>query len=264
MAEAKTDKKKMPKGGRKGGSIFPRIDLEQAVAYAKRLVSKTHTGPQPKDVVYSGVFDVKGATGNERISALKQYGFAEGDAKSGFEASRAAKLMAAAPLEELVKHYRKATLGPKIFKALFDTFHGDKVSRAKLKQRAADLKVHPDKVDACVDNYVSSALLADLIMADGDDYLHVSHADLAAGSAGGGADSDDSEGKNLDPDAEIEADAERQREEESEHESERDAIDQSDAPPPRAIFNVNVSLDSSLDTEKLEKQLALLKRYGAI
>ena len=33
---------------------------------------------------------------------------------------------------------------------------------------------------------------------------------------------------------------------------------------PRAVFNVNVSLDSSLDIEKLQKQLELLKRFGAI
>jgi hypothetical protein len=32
----------------------------------------------------------------------------------------------------------------------------------------------------------------------------------------------------------------------------------------RAIFHVNVNLDSSLDTEKLQKQLELLKHYGAI
>jgi hypothetical protein len=30
------------------------------------------------------------------------------------------------------------------------------------------------------------------------------------------------------------------------------------------VFNVNVTLDSSLDIEKLQKQLELLKRFGAI
>ena len=33
---------------------------------------------------------------------------------------------------------------------------------------------------------------------------------------------------------------------------------------PRAVFNVNVTLDSSLDIEKLQRQLELLKRFGAI
>ncbi|MBB5710186.1 hypothetical protein [Sphingomonas xinjiangensis] len=32
----------------------------------------------------------------------------------------------------------------------------------------------------------------------------------------------------------------------------------------KAIFHVNVNLDASLDSDKLEKHLALLKRYGAI
>jgi hypothetical protein len=33
---------------------------------------------------------------------------------------------------------------------------------------------------------------------------------------------------------------------------------------PRAVFNGNVTLDASLDVEKLEKQLALLRKYGAL
>jgi hypothetical protein len=33
---------------------------------------------------------------------------------------------------------------------------------------------------------------------------------------------------------------------------------------PGAVFNINVTLDSSLDIEKLSKQLELLKRFGAI
>jgi hypothetical protein len=143
----------MPKGGRRGGAIYPRINLEQAAKYAKRLVSKTHTGPQPSEVIFSGVLDAKGGTGQVRISALKQFGFVKGDAKAGFEASDDAKKMVSAPSDELIAHYRTAALRPKIFKALFDTFHGDNVSRGKLKQRAAALKVHPESVDTCLDNY---------------------------------------------------------------------------------------------------------------
>ena len=32
----------------------------------------------------------------------------------------------------------------------------------------------------------------------------------------------------------------------------------------RSVIHVNVTIDSSLDTEKLEKQLSLLRRFGAI
>lgn len=32
----------------------------------------------------------------------------------------------------------------------------------------------------------------------------------------------------------------------------------------RSVIHVNVTLDSSLDTDKLERQLALLRKYGAL
>ena len=78
--------RQMPKGGRKGGSVFPRVALGDAIVYARKLVSKTHTAPQHNDVILSGVIGVKGGTGEVRMSALKQYGFLKGDAKSSFSA----------------------------------------------------------------------------------------------------------------------------------------------------------------------------------
>lgn len=119
----------MPKGGRKGGAIFPRIALKDALVYARKLVSKTHTSPQPRDVIYSGVVGSKTGTGNIRISALKQYGFLIGDNKSNYSAGDLAKQISAAPDEELIQLYRLAALKPMIFKKLFDTFHGDRVTK---------------------------------------------------------------------------------------------------------------------------------------
>jgi hypothetical protein len=49
MTEEK--KRQMPKGGRKGGRQFPQISLKDAFEYAKRLVSKTHTAPQPEAII---------------------------------------------------------------------------------------------------------------------------------------------------------------------------------------------------------------------
>ena len=47
-------------GGSKGGTRFPRIPLKKAHEYAKKLVSKTHTGPQSSDVILPGVFGTAG------------------------------------------------------------------------------------------------------------------------------------------------------------------------------------------------------------
>src|SRR4051812_18032682 len=108
-SEGKT-MRQMPKGGRKGGIVFPRIALKDALGYARKLVSKTHTSAQPQDVIFSGVVGTKGGPGNVRISALKQYGFLKGDAKSNFSADELAKQIIAAPQEELTLLYRRAVL----------------------------------------------------------------------------------------------------------------------------------------------------------
>jgi hypothetical protein len=265
-----TEEKKvrqMPKGGRKGGSVFPRVSLIDAVGYARKLVSKTHTGPQPEDVILSGVFGSRGGRGNVRMSALKQYGFLKGDRKTNFSADDLAKKIAAAPLDELVSLYRKAILKPMVFKKLFETFHGDTVSKAKLKQRAAELKVHPDETSTCVDLYVAGMTSAELVTVDGD---HVSHLASNYAMATTASAVDDAELESIDEKPQVD------EQEEAKENGGKDAgvaasganddgkVTGTDQSGPRAVFNVSVTLDSSLDIEKLQKQLELLKRFGAI
>lgn len=266
--------RQMPKGGRKGGSVFPRVALNEAIGYARKLVSKTHTAPQPQDVILSGVIGVKGGTGNVRMSALKQYGFLKGDVKTNFSADDLAKKIAAAPPEELVPLYRQAMLKPTVFKKLFDTFHGDTVSKAKLKQRAADLKVHPDETATCVDLYISGMTASELVTVEGDQVKHLASSDVATASVANTAaeaipETTDEESRGEEPTEAEESGGE------GDHVTENGADDDKKVASartlkntsqsgPRAVFNVNVTLDSSLDIEKLQKQLELLKRFGAI
>src|SRR5687768_17074059 len=119
-------KKSMPKGGRKGGTKFPQIKLAKAVSYSKKLVSKTHNGPQPASVVLPGVFGSAGSRGRIRASAMKQYGLLKGEA-AGYEATQLSKDLDAAPEEEKRPLLRQAFLRAKVFKALFDTFVADTV-----------------------------------------------------------------------------------------------------------------------------------------
>jgi hypothetical protein len=65
-------KAKPPKGGRKGGAIFPRVPLEGAVKYARKLVSKTQISALPASTIYPGVFGVTGTMGQVRVSALRR------------------------------------------------------------------------------------------------------------------------------------------------------------------------------------------------
>lgn len=264
--------RQMPKGGRKGGSVFPRVTLNDAIGYARRLVSKTHTGPQPKDVILSGVVGAKSGTGEVRMSALKQYGFLKGDVKANFSADNLAKKIEAAPPEELVPLYRQAMLKPTVFKKLFDTFHGDTVSKAKLKQRAADLNVHPDETATCVELYVSGMTTAGLVTVDGDQIKHLASSDVAMTSAASAVAKAETETTDEELGSEEYTEAEDSGDEgagvlaNGANGNEKSAKIQADIGQsgPRAVFNVNVTLDSSLDIEKLQKQLELLKRFGAI
>lgn len=268
--------RQMPKGGRKGGTIFPRVGLKDALIYARKLVSKTHVSAQPIDVICSGVLGAKGGTGQVRLSALKQYGFLTGDVKSNYSADELAKQIAASPQDELIPLYRRAVLKPAVFKKLFDTFHGDTVTKAKLKQRAADLKVHPDETETCVELYISGMLIAGLVVVDGDRVTHVASVDVATTPSvtdvsaiepdlpvETSADEIVGSVNNADADADTGTDIAKSTSGSSETAFEAPVANGAH-PGPRAVFNVNVTLDSSMDIEKLQKQLELLKRFGAI
>ncbi|MBD7923514.1 hypothetical protein [Xanthomonas bonasiae] len=258
-------KKVMPRGGRKGGSIFPRVSLIDALKYSKKLVTKTHVARIPQDVVYSGVVGAKGGVGAVRTSALKQYGLIEGDNKREFSATLLAKKIASSPDDEVTILYRDSALKPNIFKKLSETFHGDDVSRAKLKQRAAELKVHPDETEACIDIYLSTMQTAGLVRPEGDFFRHLTAQELGTVNPADAEKNEEPEDSDLEdleaPDAAESAENEEAPEEEEEGMSVRKLPKRSS---PRALFTVNVQLDASLDTEKLEKQLALLKKYGAL
>lgn len=278
MTTAEKTTRQMPKGGRKGGTSFPRVSLADALAYSKKLVAKTHTGPQPQDVIFAGVVGAKSSTGQVRISALKQYGLIGGDTKTKYSAEELAKQINGAPPDEVQILLQTAVLRPAVFKKVFDAFHGDTVTKAKLRQRVIDLKVHPDEADTCVALYVAGMTTAGLVVVDGDKVAHLASSDIATISQTSGATRD----------------AERETPDEEFGDSDYDAGDSahdSDEPNPaatsngtearkdaasfpmqkgkaqagpRAVFNVSVSLDSTLDIEKLQKQLELLKRFGAI
>lgn len=226
------------------------------MAWATKLVSKTHIGAQPADIVYASVVNSKGPLGEIKVSALKQYGLLEGD-KKAYGATDLAKAIAASPAEELPALYARAALAPPIFKALFDTFHGDDVPIGRLKQRAAELNVHPDNTTTCANTYVAAISLAGLATVEGDRVVHEA---ATVGEASKLLEIAADELDNLTP---------NENHGQTNIEASEDSINPNNEQigaggNMRAVFHVNVNLDSSLDTEKLERQLALLKRFGAI
>lgn len=246
-----------------GGAVFPRLSLQEAVAFAQKLVSKTHVGPQPYSTVFPGVFGVaaKNTAGQVRASALKQYGLLEGKPEA-YKATELAKAINAAPPDEVYKLYREACLKPRVFRVLFDTFHGDTTSLAKLRQQASSAGVHPDQSERCATLFAESAAFAKLGNLSGDTLVLTNETIASALNPDAAGSLFESNGN----------DSERPTEDgiaEKPLGGDNDSAAADSSPKyqsraARAVIQVNVSIDSSLDTEKLEKQLALLRKYGAI
>lgn len=212
-------------------------------------------------MILAAVVGAKSGVGLVKVSALKQFGLMDGDSK-GYFATPLAKSLAGVPSGEEKAILATAALSPPIFKKCFDTYHGDSVSRGKLRQRFFDLGVHPDLAEKCTDIYVDSLILAGLVTEAGDLVTHQSASSVAEAAKVTEGDS---------------ADATTLEQGQDDQAPDRETVDEvvsnptlagsqkpNGMPTPRAIFNVNVTLDSSLDIEKLAKQLETLKKYGAI
>jgi hypothetical protein len=243
-----------PKGGKKGGAVFPRMSLKEGATCAKRLVSKAHVAAISQDVLFSGVLQAKGGRGAEKSSAMKQFGFLSGDSAAGYTATPLAKQVAAAPSSESSGLLRESALKPKIFKALFDTFHGDVISKAKLRQRASELNVHPDMLELCVDLYTQSIVFAGLATVDGENVAH-----LAASSVSTPIAAAEEEVSAPEEEATRAAGVTEVPEEEDVAKNVMARTQRGNA-----VMQVNITVDSSLDTEKLAKQLELLRKFRVI
>jgi hypothetical protein len=265
MAEAaKTEKKKTtPKGGRRGGTLFPKINLQKALESSTKLVAKTHVSAQPADEILPGVFGTSGPDGQVRASALKQFGLMQGDAKA-YEATQLARNIDKALDDERPALLRQAVLSSKAFNKIFDTYHGDTVSKAQVAKRAKELGVHPDSADECAQLFIDSAVTAGLGTPSGENVQLINASAVPAAAA---------------------TSADEQRTEELEEhveetEQEHEAGEAESRPPgaenggalqrgqsgavPNADVRVNLAVDSSSDPDKLEKQLKLLKQYGLL
>ncbi len=248
MAEKKTSK-----GGGKGGTHFPRFRLEEAAVYAEKLVSKTHTGPQPEAIIYPGVFGASGWRGRTRASAMKQYGLMEGTSKD-LKATQEAKDFVATPKDERRPLLQKACLKPKLFKMLFDTFQDDKVSRARVRQQVLKFEVHPDYADKCVSVFIESVVYASLATQEGDDIDFGQHPAIQDDPEveGDGSEEIDEQGDGKGDDtSERPGGGRNPKKDRTRHER-------------RSKAQVQINIDPSMDPEKLEKLLKVLSDYGQI
>jgi hypothetical protein len=248
-----------PKGGKKGGSVYPRVALPKAIEYATKLVAKTHTGPQPRNIVGPGVFGSGGTKANERISALRQFGLLLGTDKSGYQASPFAKQLVGAA-EDKPKLIKDACLKPNILAKLHNTFLGDTISKARIKQQILALNVHPDSADNCLKEVVESLVYSKLWEDVGNDNFKV------LSDTGFTTSNEEPEG------------AKEPESTQTDEEGESPPLDRTEKTPPIALpFNSNIiskpshqkanleiKIDPSMDPEKLDRLLGVLRKYGQI
>lgn len=252
--------KKPPRGGRKGGTLFPKISLKQALGYSKKLVSKTHTGAQPEKTILPGVFGNAGPLGKVRASALKQYGLLEGGVDA-YSATKLARDIDAAPNEDSPPLLQRAFLSSRLFKEIFETFHGDTVSKAKIEQRAKGLHVHPESAEECAQLFVDSAVTASLGTLSGESISLV--------KAGGGSTEDSALGGGIQEETgerkkEDSGDAHLAGESSPDKDMGRAQPEKSAKQGARPGITLTLTVDPSSDPDKLEKQLKLLREYGVI
>jgi hypothetical protein len=262
MVEAEKPKtaKTMPKGGRKGGTLFPKINLEQSLEYSKKLVSKTHTGPMPEKTLLPGVFGSATTPGKVRASALKQFGLLEGSAQA-YKASKLAKDIEAATAGGRPALLKRALLAPKLFQQVFETLCGDKVSKAKIEQVVKGLEVHPDSAEECAKVFMESAVTSGIGRLEGDS-ISLAKADEVPQTAQ--VSGEDPEGeKTQEQVSEGASDASPTGGTPPSEKTEDEGLGgSSNHAKPTVILNLNV--DPSSDPDKLEKQLRLLRQFRII
>jgi hypothetical protein len=263
MAETSVQpKSKMPRGRQKGGTRFPRLNLEKALEYSKKLVSKTHTGPQPEAIILPGVFGNVGSPGKIRASALKQYGLLEG-AADAYKAAQLAKDIGAATEGDRPALLQKSFLTPKLFNDIFQTFHGDQISKSKIEQRAKGLDVHPDSAAECAQLFIDSAVTAGLGSFDGESITLAKTGPQAPDKQPNGVAQDDETLEEAQGEASP-ATAEQERPRGGEAQTSAAPGTDNRTKNGRPGVNVNLTVDSSSDPDKLEKQLKLLRQFGMI
>ena len=151
-----------PRPRKRGGAMFPRITLEEAVRFAQTLRSIKYERPLPREIVFPAVFNARSWLGSVRASALKQYGLMDGNVK-GYRATDLAGQILSASGKERLFFLQTACLNPRVFGGLsaavnlFDgSVDGRRIPLSRLSEEVANLNVHVDSVRDCVKIYTDS------------------------------------------------------------------------------------------------------------
>jgi hypothetical protein len=243
----------LKKGGKKGGTQFPKYSLKHLFPLLKTLVSKTHSTTINIEQLSAGVFGIgaKSDTGKIKSSALKQFGLIEGD-YAKFSATELAAQISILDGDEQLNCLQQAFNNVKVFNNSYNTFQDSKTEKSKIAQYAVStLKIHPDLKEDFLKVLLESAEIAGFCKIDGNIVLF------------------EKSNYNFIPiDTEINNEDVNQDNDDNGGSDQKPTTDQkfTNSTKQGLISNINVSIDinSSMDPEKLERLLKLLKGYGAI
>lgn len=266
MTDSKTEtqKAKPPKkGGRKGGTLFPKINLAKALEYSKKLVAKTHTGAQPAKILLPGVFSSATDAGKIRASALKQYGLLEGPA-AAYRATQLAKDIDAALEQDSPTLAQRALLNAKVFKQIFDTYHGDSVSKALIEKCARGFDVHPESAEECAQIFIESCLTAKLGVLNGDSLALMKAGEAVREIPPESADGDDAENEYHETEKNLTGGVQSEIAKTPKSVKPLPADETISPRVEKPTVTLSLTVDATSDPDKLEKQLKLLRHYGVI
>lgn len=253
------------KGGKKGGTQFPRYSLDHLVIFLKNLASKTHINTVTIQQLNAGVFNVAAGSNRGKIksSALKQFGLLEGDYQKLKATQLCRDISIAEPgeKEHLLEH---AFFNVAIFSNAMKTFHNSTYEKSKIAQYAVStLKIHPDMKEEFVKIFVDSAEVAGLCTVDGNT---VSFLDKVPDDSTHNHEDENADGNDLHSadNSEVEDELDEERNFEDEKQNNNSQHSKQNNKSKNSNINVNIGIDPAMDPEKLEKLLKLLKSYGAI
>ncbi|OFX55631.1 MAG: hypothetical protein A2W86_14140 [Bacteroidetes bacterium GWD2_45_23] len=248
------------KRGKKGGTQFPRYSLEHLYPFLKNLASKTHTNSISLEQLSAGVFGLgaNSTAGKVKLSALKQFGLITGDYRQLKNTELTTKITMSDGAE-LKSYLQQAFQKVSVFVNTLNTYQNSKTDKTKIGQYAVStLKVHPDMKDDFVSVLIESAKISELCTIDGNSVLFGSLSKSIPNETITTDSIENETEENTNEDF-IETPTQNQVNFEprlqSNHSRKSGQI---------SNINVNIDVDPSMDPEKLEKLLKLLKNYGAI
>jgi hypothetical protein len=229
----------------KGGTRFPQQALGELVEYVDSLARKTRQHDISLAQLNVSVFGLSegSKSGKVQFSSMKQFGLVEGKYEA-LRASPLAQAIAGSQGDGGVRFLRTAFANVKTFADTFRTFAGDETEIAKIESYAeAPLGVHPDKASLFARNFAKSAEACGLATVAADRVTLEQSLDLSVGEQAtpGGETQDDLADDALD-----------------------DRSGLTMATSPGSGHSIAIQVDSSMDPEKLEKHLRILRRYGLI